>query len=75
MKRRKKRLEKYKKCHRSGKISYPTEDKALLGLGALWRNRGVDLNDMGVYECYFCGKWHMGHKSKYKKYLKEHGIE
>ena len=69
----KKNLKKYPKCWKTKKIAYPDEDKALLGLKAAWNSLPeMKIGDMNVYECYFCKKWHMGHDSKYKEYLKKH---
>ena len=67
------RLEKYNKCWKTKKTAYPDETVALAGLTATWRHRpNVDISDMNVYECYYCKKWHLGHKSKYREYLKKH---
>lgn len=54
------------------KKKYGTEKKAQRALMNLWgADPTADINDLHVYPCPFCkGFYHVGHKSKYEKYLK-----
>ena len=72
-KKKREQLKKYPRCWKTKKISYPDETMARRGLAATWRHRPeVEIADMNVFECYYCKKFHLGHKSKYKEYLKKH---
>lgn len=54
------------------KKRYGNKKNAERGRMNLWGcDPKADLNDLHVYICPNCGFWHVGHRSKYEKYLEK----
>jgi len=53
------------------KKKYGTVRNAERGRMNVWgSDPTADLSDLHVYKCPECGFWHVGHKSKYEKYVR-----
>lgn len=54
------------RCHDTRKIVYYTADLALEGYKRTMREDGKteNVNEINVYQCEHCKRWHWGHKNK-----------
>lgn len=64
------RFKKNKKCPKTGKSKFHTEQEAGRTMMRIWsHDTSADIYDLHTYQCEFCKSWHVGHKSYYAKEL------
>ena len=56
----------------TGKIAFPTKDKATASMWRLINARGQRPNSVMVYKCQHCEQFHIGHRSR-KTGRRSHG--